>query len=219
MKILPPRFSKQKLGIPAEMRPDAIFTGFRDEVDAALTLWNSDGFQRYDLVFPCVWVEDAEIGNALLIKLISDEEFESWYYYRNSEKPLKASFTIYDSEKIADFDRGAVYEVSIAALVAISRIAGSSVVDVGKITASQKNRELLVRGDGYTYARLKDFAQSKKINGSENLKTALKKNGVRVRDHPVRGHWRNLGQGRRIWVRSHRRGDASLGSVSRMISQ
>lgn len=36
---------------------------------------------------------------------------------------------------------------------------------------------------------------------------------IRRRDHAVKGHWRNLSQGRRIWIEPHRRGDAALGTV------
>lgn len=36
---------------------------------------------------------------------------------------------------------------------------------------------------------------------------------IRRREHAVRGHWRILRSGARVWVRSHRRGDDALGTV------
>jgi len=36
---------------------------------------------------------------------------------------------------------------------------------------------------------------------------------IRHRLHDVRGHWRQLKNGRRVWVKSHKRGDESLGVV------
>jgi hypothetical protein len=40
----------------------------------------------------------------------------------------------------------------------------------------------------------------------------------RKREHDVRGHWRTYRSGRRVWVREHTRGDASLGRVTRVIT-
>lgn len=37
---------------------------------------------------------------------------------------------------------------------------------------------------------------------------------VRRRDHAVRGHWRKLRNGHRIWIEPHRRGDPALGTVT-----
>lgn len=37
--------------------------------------------------------------------------------------------------------------------------------------------------------------------------------GIKHRRHEVRGHWRCISEGRRIWIREHMRGDASIGYV------
>ena len=34
------------------------------------------------------------------------------------------------------------------------------------------------------------------------------------REHDVRGHWRHMQSGKRVWIRAHRRGRADLGTIS-----
>jgi len=42
---------------------------------------------------------------------------------------------------------------------------------------------------------------------------------IRRRDHGVRGHWRRLRNGEKIWIEPHRRGDVSLGTVTTHIEK
>lgn len=63
------------------------------------------------------------------------------------------------------------------------------------------------KGERVEYSRLIDLNRASSSDGHGTGE------GTKHRDHAVRGHWRHLKHGRVIWVRTHRRGDVSLGSV------
>lgn len=215
---LPKRFRRLKLSIPANKRPDVLFFGLEDEFNSAIAAWNSDGFQYYDIVFESIWFEVSNPNAALLIHCISEEEFEVWYYYPNNDKATKYRFSIYDGGGITDMDQGKIYEGAIACLVAVSNLSKLSFDVVRKFPARGDAPPVMVKGDGYTYSSLKEFSKAHKVEHQEPLKQAvLISANVRVRNHPVRGHWRTLKSGRLVWVRAHRRGDASLGVITRVV--
>lgn len=71
-------------------------------------------------------------------------------------------------------------------------------------------------GDTIRYDYLEDLASQ---SGNDALRGYVRpevSSGIRKREHQVRGHVR-IRNGRTIWVRSHKRGDAELGRVTRVI--
>lgn len=42
--------------------------------------------------------------------------------------------------------------------------------------------------------------------------------GIKKKEHEVIGHWRTYKSGVRVWVKAHKRGDPSLGTVTKVIS-
>jgi len=63
------------------------------------------------------------------------------------------------------------------------------------------------KGDSHTYRRIKP------VEAREHLGNFMAEI-IRRRDHAVRGHWRTLKNGKRVWVKAHRRGDEALGTVT-----
>lgn len=64
------------------------------------------------------------------------------------------------------------------------------------------------RGDSTRYSVFRADKEKRFMTRTPVLEKAA------MRDHAVRGHWRKLADGREIWVKPHRRGDASLGTVT-----
>lgn len=50
---------------------------------------------------------------------------------------------------------------------------------------------------------------------SDRVETGMTRDYQPRRDHEVRGHWRTYKSGKRTWIRSHRRGDETLGTIAK----
>lgn len=71
-------------------------------------------------------------------------------------------------------------------------------------------------GDTVRYEAITDIA-AHSINSRTYTKPE-EPSGIRKKEHDVRGHWRHYPSGAKVWVRAHRRGDPSLGSVTKVIT-
>ena len=67
-------------------------------------------------------------------------------------------------------------------------------------------------GDTFRYAPIDNLFRSTVRRGEGG-------SGIRKRDHAVLGHWRTYKNGNRVWVKAHRRGDKSLGTVTRVLGE
>lgn len=72
------------------------------------------------------------------------------------------------------------------------------------------NREIRdgVVGDDHKFYRIN-------LIPSDRVETGMTRDYQPRRDHEVRGHWRTYKSGKRTWVRSHRRGDETLGTIAK----
>lgn len=75
---------------------------------------------------------------------------------------------------------------------------------------TKKNKEIRdgISGDKHKYYRVV-------LQPTMGVDTGETRDYQPRRNHEVRGHWRTYANGQRTWVRSHRRGDETLGKVSK----
>lgn len=75
---------------------------------------------------------------------------------------------------------------------------------------TKKNKEIRdgISGDKHKYYRVV-------LQPTMGVDTGETRDYQPRRNHEVRGHWRTYANGQRTWVRSHRRGDETLGKISK----
>jgi len=151
-----------------------------------------------------------KIVNCTILNFTTAEIIANKNFWNNILKNLKMTHTEYE------------YSVKKQAVNTISNLvhilrASEKQADPSVNTHDRNKASGFVRvGDTIRYDYLEDLASQ---SGNDALRGYVRpevSSGIRKREHQVRGHVR-IRNGRTIWVRSHKRGDAELGRVTRVI--
>ena len=90
-------------------------------------------------------------------------------------------------------------------------------VSVNTLTRNRP-RAFCREGDSLRFSPLESLASAAGQHRQRGYVRPDEASGIRMREHDVRGHWRTFPSGVRVWVRPHKRGDAELGQVKRVLT-
>ncbi len=80
--------------------------------------------------------------------------------------------------------------------------------NIRPVTAGNRDVAAPVVGDEHKFYRITNAP-------TMQVETGMTRDYQPRRNHGVRGHWRTFPNGKKTWVRSHRRGDENLGTISK----
>lgn len=216
---LPPIFAKARFTMPPASLPSVIFVMSKDMDDEAGVI--VERLDRQDVQiehFGRWWVEYDH--TAILATLTSEREHTlmAWGKRSGRQKP----FVLHDDDLHADtyarFDdmQKLVAAIYMRAAVLLASYTAAT-ADVSVLTGMRKSPAAWEReGDTLRYAPVTDI---RSVSGlTRPYERPAEPSGIRMREHDVRGHWRTFPSGVRVWVRPHKRGDADLGRVTRVIA-
>ena len=217
---LPPIFADARFKMPAQTLPAVVFVMDRQreaEADAIIAENNHrdvkiEHFGRW-------WVECDNIG--ILSTMTGEDEHTLWVWGKRSgpQKP----FVLHTTDLVADtYGRFSDWQkVAAAAYIRGALVLASYTeqsADVSVLTGERKPPVSFAReGDSLRYARITDLCTASGLIRQRGYEPPSEPSGIRLREHDVRGHWRTFSTGVRVWVRAHKRGDPSLGRVTRVI--
>lgn len=220
MRDLPPIFAKHRFDLPAKMRPGVVFAVSRDMDDEAYALAQQlDGKDVKASHFGCWWVEHNNM--AILATIVGEDTYALHVYGRRSgQQPpfLFHTAALNDASwgDLADWQKVAAATYIRAALLFASYTERDADVSVNTRTRN-KPCAFIRRGDTFRYDRVDNLASASGHAMQRGYERPKEPSGIRMREHDVRGHWRTYSSGVRVWVRPHKRGDASLGQSRRIL--
>jgi hypothetical protein len=211
---LPPIFSKARFDIAKKDVPAVLFRFDKDHIDdarrtiAALT----EEIPLY--TYAHCWMETPWTG---MLVYCPDEvrvQVTSW----NNKGKRVASFWFSDfTEKgLSDLEiicKAQYFQAAYTLHKYTEAAAEVSVNTLSRNAPSAYRRE----GDTLRFAKLDDLRSAAGQARQRDYERPDEPSGIRMREHDVRGHWRTFPSGARVWVRAHKRGDASLGRVTRVL--
>lgn len=218
---LPPIFAKHRFSLPEKLRPGVVFHVSREMDDDAEALAQElDGKNVPSEHFGCWWIETDHI--AILATIVGETAYALHVFGRRSgqQQPFV-------------FDTAALNDPSWNDLADWQKVAAASYVRAAILFAEYARREAEAsvntrarnrpyafarEGDTLRYAPLTSLASASGHHHQRGYERPAEPSGIRMREHDVRGHWRTFSTGVRVWVRAHKRGDAALGRVDRLLS-
>jgi len=221
MKQLPSIFAKARFQMPADMLPAVVFRMTRErEADADRIIAENDERDTRIEHFGRWWVESQHIG---ILSVLTDETEHALTVW-GKRSGRQAPFRFRDSDlsadayhqRFTDWQKLAIAQYVRAALVLASYTEAQA--DVSVLTGTRNSPGAWEReGDSLRYAPVSSLRSLSGIARQRGYEPPADPSGIKMREHDVRGHWRTYSTGVRVWVRPHKRGDAEIGRVTRVI--
>ena len=220
-RALPAIFGKHRFAIPAAMQPTVIFCVSKAEEDEAQAFVDArDDEAISNEHFGRWWVEYQDLG---ILAAVHGERSYSLQAFGKRSGP-QPPFIFYDDGlqssrwwKMADIQRvtaGLYMKAAVLLSLYTDREANVSVNTLTRKAPAIWRRE----GDSLRFVRAESLASLSGMMRQRDYERPQEHSGIRMREHDVRGHWRTYASGVRVWVRAHKRGDAALGQVTRVIA-
>ena len=133
---------------------------------------------------------------------------------RDGKHPTSFWFSDFTEKGLTDLEiiaKAQYFQAAYTLHLYTERAAEVSVNTLARNAPSAFARE----GDTLRFARMSDLASA--AGQARGYERPVEPSGIRMREHDVRGHWRTFRSGVRVWVRAHKRGDAALGRVTRVV--
>lgn len=220
MNRLPPIFAKHRFSLPPQLRPGVVFNVTNEMDDEAYALAQElDGKDTPSAHFGRWWVECSNL--AILATIVGDTTYAMRVFGKRSGKHPPFVFdtaALHDTswQDLADWQKVAAATYIRAAILVAEYTSREAEMAVNTLTRN-KPCAFAQEGDTLRYAPLTSLASASGLHLERGYDRPEEPSGIRMREHDVRGHWRTFRSGVRVWVRPHRRGDASLGRVERVI--
>ena len=222
IRNLPPIFAKARFQMPADMLPAVLFQMTSDrEAEADRIIAENDQRDTRIEHFGRWWVESREM--AILSTLTDETEHTLVVWGRRSGRQTPFKFCDSDlsadayHQKFTDWQKLAVAQYVRAALVLASYTDDHAEVSV--LTGTRNSPSAWERqGDSLRYVPVSSLRSLSGIARQRAYEPPAEPSGIKMREHDVRGHWRTYSTGVRVWVRPHKRGDAEIGRVTRVIA-
>lgn len=219
-RALPPIFAKHRFGLPPKLRPGVVFCVSREMDEEAYALARElDGKNTPSEHFGCWWVECDNLG--ILACIVGDTAYALHVYGKRSgpQPPFVFDTSALNDptwNDLSDWQKVAAATYIRAAILFAEYTRREA--DVSVNTLSRNKPSAFIReGDTMRYAPLTSFASASGLHRQRDYERPDEPSGIRMREHDVRGHWRTFSSGVRVWVRPHKRGDAGLGRVQRVV--
>lgn len=219
---LPPIFAKTRFTLPEKLRPGVVFHVSREMDEEAYALAQKlDGQNTRSEHFGCWWVECDNLG--ILATIVGDTAYALHVHGRRSGRQSPFVFdtaALHDPtwNDMADWQKVAAGTYIRASILFAEYTRREAEMSVNTQT---RNRPCAFARDGDTlrYIPLDRLSSASGQHRQRGYERPSEPSGIRMREHDVRGHWRTYSTGARVWVRSHKRGDAALGRVDRVIGR
>lgn len=219
MRRLPPIFAKHRFSIPKSHLPGVLFCVTPEMDHEAHTLLTELDWRDAPIShFVSWWLEYRDLS--ILARVVGETEYRLQWFGRKSA-PARA-FT-FDTDLI-DAEEWPLGNLEKA--IAASYVRGAVLLNIytereAEVSVNTKTRNkpqaFIRQGDTLRYASLDNLASAAGQHRQRGYERPENPSGIHMREHDVRGHWRTYSSGVRVWVRPHKRGDASLGRVQRVI--
>lgn len=218
---LPPIFAKARFQMPNDMLPAVVFQMSRErEAEADRIIAENDERDTRIEHFGRWWVESQHLG---ILSVLTDETEHALTVWgkRSGRQP---AFRFQDSDlsadayhqRFTDWQKLAIAQYVRAALVLASYTEAPA--DVSVLTGTRNAPGAWERqGDSLRYVPVHSLRTLSGLHRARDYQRPDEQSGIRMREHDVRGHWRTYSTGVRVWVRPHKRGDAEIGCVTRVI--
>lgn len=212
---LPPIFAKVRFRLPKDDVPPVIFRFSKEQIDHARESI-AEMLESVPLfTYSHCWMETPHLG---ILAYCPDHErvhVRAW----NAHVKNAASFTFsgFDKDGLSDLEiivKAQYFQAAYTLHLYTERAADVSVNTLTRVAPAAYARE----GDTLKFARLEDLASAAGQARLRDYERPSEPSGIRMREHDVRGHWRTYSSGVRVWVRPHKRGDAGIGRVTRVIA-
>lgn len=220
MTRLPPIFARYRFGIPKVAQPGVLFC-VTPEMDKEV----QDVIDQMDKRnapfdhFGCWWVEYHDVG--LLAQTVSETEYRLQSFGRKSGPGKSFVFDVamlnaetYPLDDLQKITVAIYVRAAILLNIYTRRERDLSVDTLGR----NKPRAFIRQGDTMRFAPLDSLSSAAGQHRQRGYVRPDEASGIRMREHDVRGHWRTFPSGARVWVRPHKRGDADLGRVRRVVT-
>lgn len=217
---LPPIFAKHRFGIPKAAQPGVLFcVTLEMEREVQDVIEQMDKRDTPTEHFVRWWIEYHDMG--ILAQTVGETEYRLQWFGRKSGpgEPF-----IFDTRSLND-ETWPLTDVQ--AIAAVSYVRGAMLLhiytererEVSVNTLSRnKPRAFIREGDTLRFALLESLSSASGQHRQRGYVRPDEASGIRMREHDVRGHWRTFPSGVRVWVRPHKRGDADLGRVQRVVT-
>lgn len=208
--------------MPADMLPAVLFQMTRErEAEADRIIAENDRRDTRIEHFGRWWVESHHLG---ILSVLTDETEHALTVW-GKRSGRQAPFRFCDGDlsadayhqRFADWQKLAIAQYVRAALVLASYT--ETPADVSVLTGTRNTPGAWERqGDSLRYVPVQSLRTLSGLHRTRDYARPEDPSGIRMREHDVRGHWRTYSTGVRVWVRAHKRGDAAIGRVTRVIT-
>jgi len=215
MNRLPPIYAKVRFRIAKADTPPVLFQFSKDHIDEARATIAALTEEIPLYTYAHCWMETPWLG---ILAYCPDEKrvhVRSWN--RDGKHPTSFWFRDFTEKGLSDLEtivKAQYFQAAYTLHTYTERAAEVSVNTLSRNAPSAYRRE----GDTLRFARIDDLASAAGQARQRGYERPAEPSGIRMRDHAVRGHWRTFPSGVRVWVRPHRRGDASIGTVTRVVT-
>lgn len=212
MRDLPPIFAKVRFRLPKADVPAVLFRFTKAHIDEARASIASLTGEIPLYTYAHCWLETPYLG---ILAYAPDEtrvHVRSWN--RDGKHPTSFSFSDFTERGLSDLEtivKAQYFQAAYTLHLYTERAAEVSANTSTRNAPSAYARE----GDTLKFARMADLASA--AGQARGYERPAEPSGIRMREHDVRGHWRTFRSGVRVWVRPHKRGDAELGRVTRVV--
>jgi hypothetical protein len=213
---LPPIFTRVRFQIPKNLTPPVLAVVSLENINEARKIIHDMPLHEE---FPLMlwhhcWVETPYLG----MLCISEENETSRVIAWNTrdKNPTKWTFTGFDTDNLNDL--GKIIKAQFYQAAVSLHLYTNHETEVSVNTRTRNAPFAYLRqGDTLRFARAESLASAAGHARHRDYQRPEQHSGIRVREHEVRGYWRTYASGVRVWVRPHKRGNADLGRVTRII--
>jgi len=217
---LPPIFAKHRFKVPKDRQPNILFC-VTPEMDREADEAVREMDERDTIIdhFSAWWVEYKDA--AVLAQIVGDTEYRLQCFNRRSgvDAPFVLNTDMLTAEvwPLSDMQKISAALYIRAAILLRIYTEREREVSVNTLTRNTP-RAFQRQGDSLKFAPLESLASVAGQSRQRGYVRPFQASGIQMREHDVRGHWRTYASGVRVWVRPHKRGDADLGRVQRVIT-
>lgn len=229
---LPPVFHKVRLRLPKDDVPPVVINcrgcsfpsmeevakSFSGDDRVPLELFERVWFEFDDAALYARAVEDqVEEGNVTTFILsVFDTKGKKWDGFRVNLMQPSLSLAGLDGDLLQ------ARKLIIAEFIAVShhlwKISNEPApASINTLTRNQPAAFIRI-GDTLRYEKASSLRSRAGQEAQRCYDPPSDPSGIKKRDHAVRGHWRTYKSGVKVWVKSHRRGDPELGTVTRVLT-
>lgn len=214
MLELPPIFRKARFHLTKDQMPPVVIGLTMDKVlDAAPNILEQKSFKNPYMHY---WIESARHGFLIMKREVPNDVSITMLLFDPKKKRMVPM-----SMRAGDFLHNPFAPQSEALMLSLAfEWFISQPAEISVNTQTRNKPSVLARqGDSLIWSKIEDVRSHAGQARQKGYEPPAEPSGIHKRLHDVRGHWREYSSGVRVFVKSHQRGDPSLGRVTRIIKE